>query len=180
MKSLSNAFVLLVMVGIYSCTKSPEEKLIKEAEKYFESEVLPKFNDPKSYEKVSTEILDTIYLAESLKEQIEITYSALEVYEESYKKNQEYYSNWGSKIWKDMMVEDENKIALGKIELDSLNRIYEKADKKKIYQIELVHTFRANIPLGGLMLGKYGITYYPNETEGNKFVWFKIKNIQAF
>jgi hypothetical protein len=172
MKTLYNFFVLLsVLIGTYSCTTTKEEKFIKEAEHYFEEEVLPKFNDPKSYEKVSSVITDTAFKYEIIQEEIQSELITIELYQDFYNDSKGYV-NQGYEVFQS--VADNEKLVLDNAtkKEDSLKSVLKNIRKDEISYIDITHTFRANIPLGGLMLGNYTIRYHVVGDDG----YFEIIN----
>lgn len=109
-------------------------------------------HNPDSYEPISTKVVDTIFMANEIKQTIEQKTSSIEFDKSQVK----YYLNGSKKSRDKFLSEHKDKVALSEDEIAKLKITYDSLlnspNKNPISGYYIVHECRIKVPLGGLML----------------------------
>jgi hypothetical protein len=170
--------------------KTPDEILIDEFEAYFKTTVIPNLDDPNSYEKVSTQIIDTIFLIDYWRD-LENTYSerlfyhkntyesSKRLYETALNNNKEFakyrskeeneYNNERVNEYLEDLKEYEDAVNETQGQIDSLSSLIgNSSNANDIFSIILLHTLRAKNKFGALVKETIEFNFYPNQTDNAK------------
>jgi Zn-dependent peptidase ImmA (M78 family) len=151
LKNLKHLFslTLLVLLTLTSCNNS--NKIEDECETFFKNQL----NDPKSYERISIKLTDTLKSTDSL-------FQVLQTNSENLKK---VYINltladFSKKLDENSKIQDSTLKVIEKLRTDTKNnKVY-----RYVYQLE----YRAKNSFGALTKGKAIIHYNPNGKDSNK------------
>ncbi len=144
----------MVSVTLFSCSQSPKDKIISQAEDLVQKEIVPNLKDPKSFEK-SEIILDTIPTKEWL---IEMMGSNLNTMNH----NVDMSNIWiGTDNGKAREFLNKN-LSLQKTN-DSLRVVHDKTSDTSIARIEVNYTYRAKNGFGALDVHTAKLCYVPSE-----------------
>ena len=173
-----SAFLLFVLLGCQS--KLPKELLIEEFETFFVKEVKPKLDDPNSYEKINSEIMDTVFVWEMLDNIIALkkeTYEAYKkqciTYQEEYLKSIDLAKKYESflpsvDLSQQRIIEYNAKFKIDSIRTDSLLNTLKAISPTDISYIIINHNFHAKNRSGDLLVGQFSFSYYPAEQDVSK------------
>ena len=176
--SITFSALLFTLLGCHS--KSPNEILIEEFETFFTKEVKPKLDDPTSYEKINSEIMDTVLVKEMLDNTIALKKETYEVYKKQYVVYQKEFvsSTELAKLYKSFLrgVEDSQrriieynaKFKIDSIKTDSLLNALKAIPATAISYIIINHNFRAKNRSGDLLVGQFSFSSYPAEQDLSK------------
>jgi len=145
----------MVSIVLFSCNQTPQEKLTSRVEELVKKELIPKLKDPKSFEKVSIVISDTITEQNHLKEIIS-----------SNLKQMDNLLNLSSE-WTTLDIQKSKEylnesLVLGK-QNDSLHKVIDKTNPTEISRIEITYTYRAKNGFGALDIDNVKVCYIPSE-----------------
>jgi hypothetical protein len=144
----------MVSVTLFSCSQTPEEKILSQAEDMVQKEIVPNLKDPKSFEK-SEIILDTIPTKEWLKELMVTNLNTMN-------HNLDMSNIWiGTDNEKAREFLNEN-LPLQKTN-DSLRAVYDKTSDTSIARIEVNYSYRAKNGFGALDVHTAKLCYVPSE-----------------
>ena len=152
---MKNLLVLtMVSVTLFSCSQTPEEKILSQAEDMVKKEIVPNLKDPKSFEKKEV-ILDTISTKEWILENMESNLNTM-------KHNLNMVNIWiGTDNVKAKEFNDE--IFLLKKTNDSLKVVYDNTSDTSIARIEVNYSYRAKNGFGALDVHTAKLCYVPSE-----------------
>jgi hypothetical protein len=152
---MKNLLVLtMVSVTLFSCSQTPEEKILSQAEDMVKKEIIPNLKDPQSFEKKEV-VLDTISTKEWL---IEIMGTNLK----EMNHNLDMANIWiGTDNVKAKEFNDE--VFLLKKTNDSLRAVYDKTSDTSIARIEVNYSYRAKNGFGALDVHTAKLCYVPSE-----------------
>lgn len=174
MKPIKYLLIIITpIIILFSCkTKTPDELLIEEFETYFNKEIVTKMNDPKSYEKINSEIKDTILVADLINIEISTSKNSLDTNIKqlvSYKSMADKLNRKDSKEYMLKIGDTYNVLAKrDSLQIDSLNNVLINTQANEISTIVLVHNFRAKNGFGALVVGKYTFSFNPKEQDLTK------------
>ena len=144
----------MVSVTLFSCSQTPEEKILSQAEDMVKKEIIPNLKDPQSFEKKEV-VLDTISTKEWL---IEIMGTNLK----EMNHNLDMANIWiGTDNVKAKEFNDE--VFLLKKTNDSLRAVYDKTSDTSIARIEVNYSYRAKNGFGALDVHTAKLCYVPSE-----------------
>lgn len=195
LKMKSKILIFIFFSALISCKeKSPDQILIAEADTFFQKSVIPNIDDPNSYEKISTIILDTMSRVEYLKDLkksyserlfwIESSYkSTKDLYESTVRSNKEFakYSSAEGrrsneereKKYLEDVKKYEGEVNETKSKIDSIDFEIKNTVTDEIFSIKLHHNFRARNKFGALVKETVEVRYYPKETDPTKKFYIK-------
>ena len=120
---------LLILITLLSCTTTPNDPLIKKISDY----IIPRMDDPASFEFVSLDKVDTVYYNEYRRAMIQI-----------YEDDSDLFGDGKSLI-----------------ELDSLRKSTTLPDSSDIVEINVYCKIRGKNKMGALVLNDYTVTLTP-------------------
>lgn len=173
-----SALLLFTLLGCQS--KSPKELLIEEFETFFTKEVKPKLDDPDSYERIKSEIMDTVFVRKMLDNTIALKKETYETYkkqcityQEEYLKSIDLAKKYESflpsvKASQRRIIEYNAKFKIDSIKTDSLLNALKAIPATAISYIIINHNFRAKNRSGDLLVGQFSFSFYPAEQDLSK------------
>ena len=167
-KFIVGTLSIILILTLFGCkSQTPNELLIEELETFFAKDVVPKMNDPKSYEKIDSEITDTVMFTDIINGRINTHKESKEFKNKQYtslKNTNDQLRHSDGKL-EELMKSFKESMNLDSLKIDSLNIVLKNTPTNEMDHVILQHNFRSKNGFGALVLGKYTFSYYPKEKD---------------